>query len=221
MEYYLRIDEKENALDSLHKATDFLQYTKIDLLYWKWFIVAIHHASYHLMLLTLQNTDQSGIWREPKKRVNRGLCDKMVDIWKWLIAMIRHNRGLSRKVVDIGNPKNMLVDFLEAFGRIQNKERMRGYCNSKPFIANNKHKEAVKTLNTILRNNFVHFSPKGWSIQIQYIIDAVLPTLEVIEFLVFDSGRLFLEEQQRNIIRLDINLMRQYLNDIKFDASMG
>jgi ABC-type uncharacterized transport system involved in gliding motility auxiliary subunit len=98
---------------------------------------------------------------------------------------------------------------------------MRGYVNSKPFVANDKHKKAAKILNNILRNNFAHFSPKGWSIEIQLIIDAVLPTFEVIEFLVFDSGRLFLEEQQRNIIRLDINLMRQYLNDIKFDAPTG
>ena len=75
MEHCLRIDEKENAIDSLQKATEFLKNTKNDQLYWKWFIVAIHHAVYHFMLLALQNSDQSnlerakkigGLWIKPK-----------------------------------------------------------------------------------------------------------------------------------------------------------
>jgi len=192
MEHYLRIDEKENAIDSLHKATEFLQHTEIDLFYWKWFIIAIHHAVYHFMLLALQNSDQSGIWKEP---------EKLVDY------------GLSRKVVDTENSKNRLVEFLEAFDRIQEKDRMSGYVNAKPFVADTKHKEAAKCLNIILRNNFAHFSLKGWSIEIFFIIDAVSPMLEVVEFLVLNSGRLFFDEQQRNGIQSDIGRIQLFFNE--------
>ena len=194
MEHYLRIDEKENAIDSLQKATEFLKNTKNDQLYWKWFIVAIHHAVYHFMLLALQNSDQSGIWKEPKKLVDY---------------------GLSRKVVDTEDSKNKLVTFLEAFDRIQEEDRMSGYVNAKPFIADTKHKEAATRLNTILRNNFAHFSPKGWSVEILFIIEAVSPMLEVIEFLVLKSGRLFMDEQQRKVVQSDIAQLHLFFNGYK------
>ncbi len=194
MEHYLRIDEKENAIDSLQKATNFLKNTESDLLYWKWFIVAIHHSIYHFMLLALQNTDLSGIWKEP---------EKLVDY------------GLSRKVVDIKDSKNKLVGFVEAFKRIQETARMNGYVNAKPFVANIGHEEAAVCLNKILRNNFVHFSPKGWSIEISFIIEAVSPMLEVVKFLVLNSGRLFLDEQQRNGVQSDIAQIQLFFNDRK------
>ena len=194
MEHYLRIDEKENVIDSLQKAAEFLKNTESDPLYWKWFIVAIHHAIYHFMLLALQNTDLSGIWKEPEKLVDR---------------------GLSREVVDTENPQNKLVGFVEAFERIQETTRMGEYVNAKPFIANDRHKKAATSLNTILRNNFVHFSPKGWSIEILFIIEAVSPMLEVVEFLVLNSGRLFLDEQQRNGVQSDIAKIRLFFNDRK------
>jgi hypothetical protein len=191
MKPYLRIDEKENAVDSLQRATEFLKNTESDPLYWKWFIVAIHHAIYHFMLLALQNSNGSGIWREPKKLVNL---------------------RLSREVVDTENPKNKIVDFKEAFDRIQETARMSGNITAKPFIANNEHKKAAACLNTILRNNFAHFSPKGWSIEISFIIDAVSPMLEVIEFLVLNSGRLFMDEQQRNGIQSNITKIRLFFD---------
>ena len=194
MENYLRIDGKENATDSLQKAAEFLKNTKSDPLYWKWFIVAIHHAIYHFMLLALQNTDLSGIWKEPEKLVDR---------------------GLSREVIDTENSQNKLVGFVEAFERIQETTRMSGYVNAKPFIANAGHKEAATRLNTILRNNFAHFSPKGWSIEISFIVEAVSPMLEVVEFLVLNSGRLFLDEQQRNGVQSDIAQIRLFFNDHK------
>ena len=53
--------------------------------------------------------------------------------------------GLSRKVVDTEDSKNKLVTFLEAFDRIQEEDRMSGYVNAKPFIADTKHKEAAFT----------------------------------------------------------------------------
>lgn len=194
MEHYLRIDEKDNAIDSLQKATEFLKNTKSDPLYWKWFIVAIHHAVYHFMLLALQNSDQSGIWKEP---------EKLVDY------------GLSRKVVDTENAENKLVGFVEAFRRIQDKDRMSGYVNARPFVADTKHEEAAARLNTILRNNFAHFSPKGWSIEIPFIVEAVSPMLEVVEFLVLNSGRLFMDEQQRNSVQSDIAQIQLFFNDCK------
>lgn len=180
---YLRTDEKGNAIDSLHRAVEFLKNTENDLYDWKWFVIAIHHATHCFMLIALQNTDLSGIWEEPEIRRENGLIDSF-------------------------DPKNKLISFMVAFNRIQESNRMGGYINSKAFPAELYHKDSMDHLNDRLRNDFIHYRPKGWSIHNQYFIDTVRPVLEIIEFLVFDSGRCRFEEEQRNQIKSDLDQIR-------------
>lgn len=121
---YLRIDEKENAIDSLGRALAFLSEVEQNPFNWKWFTIALHNAVYSFMLLALQNTDLSGIWQEEPEN------------------------GL----IDLFNSKNKLISFKEAFKRIQDPERMGGYINSKAFPAKPYHKDSMKHLNDCLRN---------------------------------------------------------------------
>ncbi|MDI6602548.1 MAG: hypothetical protein QME57_00300 [Patescibacteria group bacterium] len=185
---YLRIDEKENAIDSLHRAVEFLKNTKTNLYDWKWFIIAIHHATHCFMLVALQNTDLSGIWKEPEIRKENGL-------------------------IDLFNSKNRLITFMEAFERIQDHKRMAGYVSAKPFQAEPYHKNSMKHLNNQLRNKFIHYKPMGWSIHNQYFKDIVEPILEIIEFLVFESGRCHFVEEQQNQIKSDLDQLRGLLKD--------
>lgn len=185
---YLRIDEKENAIDSLRRAAEFLKNVKDNLYDWKWFIIAIHHATHCFMLVALKNTDLSGIWIEPE---------------------IKRDNGL----IDIFNPKNKLITFMEAFRRIQDSKRMGGYVNAKPFQAKPYHKDSMKHLNDRLRNEFIHYRPKGWSIHNQYFIEIVTPVLGIIEFLVFESGRCLFEEKQRNQIKFDLSQIQSLFKE--------
>lgn len=180
---YLRIDEKGNAMDSLHCALGFLRETKKDIYRWKWFIIAIHHAIYHFMLLALANTDLSGIWQEP---------------------VIKKKNGL----VDIFNPKNKLISFMKALEFIQDPKRMGGYVNSQPFKAFSYHIQSMKSLNDELRNKFIHYKPLGWSIHDGYLTGVANPALEIIEFLVCKSGRCRFEEYQIKQIESDIRQIR-------------
>jgi len=185
---YLRIDEKENAIDSLHRAVEFLKNTKNNLYDWKWFIIAFHHATHCFMLVSLQNTDLSGIWEEP---------------------VIRRSNGL----IDIFNCRNRLISFMKAFEWIQDQERMGGYINAKPFPAKPYHRDSMEHLNDRLRNEFIHYRPKGWSVHNQYFMNVVKPVLEIIEFLVFESGRCLFDDGQREQIKSDINQMRNLFED--------
>ncbi|KUK99392.1 MAG: hypothetical protein XE08_0048 [Parcubacteria bacterium 32_520] len=170
---YLRIDEKENAIDSLGRALAFLSEAEQNPFNWKWFTIALHNAAYSFMLLALQNTDLSGIWQEEPK--------------------IREKNGL----IDIFNPKNKPISFMGVFERIQDPERMGGYINSKAFPAKPYHKDLMKHLKDCLRNEFIHFRPKGWSVHKKYIVEISLPVLEVVKFLAFESGRVrFFEDSQ-------------------------
>lgn len=188
-EKYLRIDEKENAIDSLGKALAFLSEVEQNPFNWKWFTIALHNATHSFMLLALQNTDLSGIWKEPEIRKENGL-------------------------IDISDPKNKLISFMEAFKRIQDLKRMGGYINSKAFSAKPYHKDSMEHLNDGLRNEFIHFRPKGWSVHKKYIVEISLPVLEVIEFLAFESGRVnFFEDSQVKRTRTYLDALRSILKN--------
>ncbi len=184
---YMRIDEKTNPIDSLERALIFLREAEKDLMSMKWFVVAIHHAIYHFMLLALSNTDQSGIWKEP---------------------IIRRSDGL----IDLMHPENRLISFMTALKFIQDSARMSGYVNSKPFQAKPYHAQSMKRLNDRLRNVFVHYKPLAWSIHDKYILDVINPGLEIIEFLVEKSGRCRLDQEEVDYIIGIINKIRKIID---------
>ena len=103
---------------------------------------------------------------------------------------------------------------MEAFEKIQDSKRMGGYVNSKAFPSKPYYKDSMKHLNDRLRNEFIHYRPKGWSVHNQYFIDIVRPVLEIIEFLVFNSRRCRFEEEQKNQIRSDLDQIRNLFKKI-------
>jgi len=183
----LEIDEKENAIDSLNKAVDFLKNTRKDSYNWKWFAIALHHSTYSFMLLSLTKTNLSGIWKSEK----------------------RSPEG------DIDVEKSELISFMEEFRRIQKLELMKHFVNSKPFKANTRHERAMRYLNDRLRNLFIHYKPVSWAIYYQCFINIVEPILEVIEFLVFESRTFFLDEEKREQIKFNIERIREICKGYK------
>lgn len=179
---YLHVDERLNTLDSVSKAADFLDGVDQDLGNWKWFIKALHHGTYCLMILALENSDQSGI-------------------------RIRDDRDKQGFILTV-NPKNNkpvpLISFPEAYKRIQQANRMRRYVGSEPFAAKPEHDKAMKRLNEGLRNEFMHFEPKGWGIEINYVVRGCLPVLDVLRFLA-DTPQIIWDEGQRDKLKAYIN----------------
>ena len=49
-----------------------------------------------------------------------------------------------------------------------------------PIVVTSKHRKSFRRLHD-LRNTFTHFSPKGWSIEVELIRDAMRDVLDVIE----------------------------------------
>ncbi|MDD5731503.1 MAG: hypothetical protein PHU42_01240 [Patescibacteria group bacterium] len=188
---WLRIDEKENIIDSLRMARDCLIESDNNDMNFKWLIISFHHALHNLMLLALAKTDGSGVWRTP---------------------IICGSDGL----VDINNKKNKLLNFSEAIDYIQDKDKMNSFVNSKPFIAKPYHIETMKDhLNNRLRNAFVHYTPrKGWSISKGYIVEIINPGLEIASFLVFESNECSFDEDQMERIKKYIDEMNNRANEL-------
>ena len=176
-EYY-RTSLKEEAIDYLDKIDLFFDKTVICKSYWKWIIISLHGAIYHFMLLALRNTDGSGVWKNE----------------------IRNERGH----IDFSKEDEMyLISFKEAFKRVQDKKRMGGYMNSKFYVSSKNIDTAMEDLNE-WRNSFVHYKPKGWSIEIKIFKNILKETLPVLKFIVNDSGRILLEENEINSINIII-----------------
>ncbi|MDD2785923.1 MAG: hypothetical protein PHS79_03455 [Patescibacteria group bacterium] len=156
---------EKTAVDSLKRADGFLTEAEDDLLAFKWFIVAIHHALHCLMLAALP---VESIW------VEKG-------------AVLRDFGGM--KLIDNCDPKNHLINFLTAYTRIKDPEKMGIYVHSKYFIGSNKHDEAMKFLNSELRNIVMHFRPMVFAMSSNYIADCK-PVIDVIDFLILESGNI-------------------------------
>ena len=181
---YMRIDEKNNIIDSFEKARDFLL-TQKNLLDLKWFVLAFHHGVHNLMLLALVDSAQGGIWVEDKKR---GLP-------------IMRDLGGGTYIVDTFNEKNKLLGFMVAFKYIQDYHRMHHFVMSKPFVAQPYHRDSMMHLNDRLRNQFIHYRPLGWSINEQYIYEICKPVIEIANFLVFQSGQCNFDLDEQNKLR--------------------
>ena len=75
--------------------------------------------------------------------------------------------------------------FLSLYEKVKSDVVCR-YPESKRFVAEPSHDYSMKKLND-LRNNYIHFMPKRWLIELAVLPSVALNCLEVAKFLAFDS----------------------------------
>ena len=105
------------------------------------------------------------------------------------------------------NKPNM-YRFLELYSRIKNPEYMKQYTDSHEFQATARQNRSIKLLNTELRNNFIHFSPKSWLIELAGMSTILVDCLDIIEFLALKAGNVFWnnKSEEQQLIKLLRNL---------------
>lgn len=162
-EQFYRTTLEENALDYLVKLKEFCDKILVDSSYWKWVIIALHGALYNFMLAALVQSDQSGIYYKD----------------------IRDTRGLIDFTKEL-----KVVDFLRAYKWIREPSRMKKYVHSNFFISLPENDQAMAELNNIFRNQFIHYKPLCWSIEIQKIKEVIKNVLPILYFLISDSGNI-------------------------------
>jgi len=185
-ENWFRIGERENTFDNLNKTLYFLKEAEKDNSFWKWVIIAFHSAIYGLMLLALQQTDLSGIWKQEIRNPKTGLID---------------------------TDKSRLISFLKAFEWIQDDQRMGRFVNSRRFeIVDKNLKNSMYRLNDEFRNQFLHYKPKGWSIVKEAFREMIRDCLPLIEFLLFQSGNIRIEPEEENQAKEVIEQIKDTVN---------
>lgn len=100
------------------------------------------------------------------------------------------------------NGEEYLIDFDNIIKLCQNKDYMNMTVYSKPLILSNNHTEAVKILKDEFRNNFEHFTPKLWVIEVKKITQIIPDIFQIINFLALETGNyLLLNNIKRNYVK--------------------
>ena len=123
-------------------------------------------------------------------------------LWKWIsislfnalyafcICAIQGTNPDRVKEIDkrTGQYKDKLISFPEALKRTQDPRWMRQFTHSQTLALTTERKQNIEKLRTEIRNNFEHFTPKGWSIEVSGMPKIVSDATDVIEFLALSSG---------------------------------
>jgi hypothetical protein len=140
---------------------------------WKWAIVSLHSALQGFMVLALRGSNGFHV-----------LSKNAAEAWL--------------KAVDDGNPMpgERLDTYLGLYKKIKS-DRMLMYVQSSKFVPSGTQGRSITKLNG-LRNNFVHFLPQGYALQIAMLPQIFTDCLDAIEFLGWSSGNVvWLPPEQR------------------------
>lgn len=151
-EIWLRTDEREDAIASLKLFVDAVSLIKDDMAYWKWAIISLHSAVQSVMAFHL------GFG-------NDLLVMSQEDAEAWLEA---HESGGAY-------PEAKMDSFLNLYKKIKKNEIL-GF----KFVPEGQQGSSIKRLNWF-RNQFVHFMPKGWSIEMSGMPAIFMDCLNIIK----------------------------------------
>lgn len=194
---WMQIDERSEAIKSLRKTHQFLLEIHEDAYNWKWAIIALHNSTQAFMVLALKGTASLNVCKNRRKFV---------------------------EAMNSGNelPALLMENFLNLYQDIKSLDRMSQNIYSRNLLTSDETDYHMKTLNEF-RNTFIHFIPCNWSLGISTLPYLVNSVLNVIEFLVFESGnvRFYSNEEleKANInkliseIRMELEKLKAYYND--------
>lgn len=125
--------------------------------------------------------------------------DNNPEEWKWVIlglhgalcgfavcaCMGTNSAGVKIKTKKRGEK---LISFHEALRRCQDENLMKMTISSKHLELTSEQSDSIIMLKEAFRNEFEHFQPKAWSIEIHGFPQMAMNVLDVIRFLALDTG---------------------------------
>jgi hypothetical protein len=214
--HILRIDEVENAIDSLETAIQFLQ--REDSLKWKWIAIALHHSLYSFCIAALVCRDYTNVL-EKGKNEDDGRFYKIGDDLKWRKSKIVKRNGGPRYKIQWEytdeepppekNPEQMgigsllkdrkykLIGFWTALARVQDPVwHMSNYPPiSQALTLSDSQWESITRLHENVRNGLIHFVPMSLVMSVSEIQNSCKDVLDAIEFLASKSSQILYRDE--------------------------
>ncbi len=194
MENWLETNESQEAVLALQLVSEQLAHLEStsNHHYWTWIVVGLHNTLQGFMVLALRGSNNINVLTEDCAR-------------KWLVAHERRDRKY---------PKQKLDKFLNLYEKIKS-DRMQMYANSRTFKPSGTQDRSIIKLHSF-RNDFIHFVPKGWLIEVSGLTQIVDDCLNIISFLAFECGNVFWQEQNLETqTRVLIERAKQSMNLIR------
>ena len=197
---WLNTDEYKEAVGALEMVCELLPTICSDTYRWKWAIIAMHNALQGFMVLATKGSNSLAT-------LNSGSAKKLVGYWEG------QNEYPEKRKLDY---------FFELFVKIQAVE-LRQYVHSKPYVPVGTHICSVKKLNE-LRNSFIHFVPKLFSIEVHGLPDVFRDCLEIIGFLGWQGYNFLwhdegLEQAGRIALSESFSELRKIAHEYGLDAT--
>lgn len=133
--------------------------------------------------------------------------------WKWIVLSIhgalysfmvcalkgtRHNNVC----FETKTGKTKLIDFLEALKRCQDsaQKSVSGFTNV--LQLSEKQRQAVRRIHDEFRNQFVHYRPTIWSIELAGMPDIILQAMAVVRFVSLEMGCYYVHREPGDIEKI-------------------
>lgn len=163
---YLRTDEEFEAANAMQMAAQFASGLETDIHLWRWVVIALHNAAQGVMVLSLRH--------------GNGLLALSAESYsEWMAAYEK----------DETPPPEKLDSYLNLYKKVKHQEIGQIGGNAR-FVPYGSEGRDIKRLNK-LRNEFIHFTPKSWSLEINGLPRICLSTAKLISFLALETMNIF------------------------------
>jgi hypothetical protein len=159
-EIWLRTDQREEFIGALEHSAELATSIGEGVMRWKWLILALHNALQGACTCALRGKDSVGISMLTEKSAK--------EVWHWLDAERREKM-----------PEPRLPPLLDLYKRVESEKYLEKPYRLPPTEQMN---EDVLWLNK-WRNEFVHFVPRGVSLEVSGMPRIVRNCCEVIKHL--------------------------------------
>lgn len=163
-EIWLRTDEIEEFIGGLEHCAELATTVGDNVMCWKWLILALHNTLQGVCTCALRGQDTAGISMLTESSAKA--------VWHWLDVE-------SRKDPNSPMPDEKLASMTQLYKRVQEIEYLKEPHRLPTHDQMNKD---VKKLNE-LRNEFSHFVPKGFSLEVSGMPRIVRHCCDAIEHL--------------------------------------
>jgi len=215
---WLRINEHSDVLASLSLCEMTISNVSHDIGLWKWAILSLHNCLQGAMVCHLSGTARVGAltskcaesWLEWHDKDRRGEIE-------WVKNGV-DEFGLPQKRIKKKSdypPKDHLAKPGVLFERLfDSSKRHEGGCGGILNITQNEQK-AFNQLNN-LRNDFTHFTPKGWLIETTGLPDIFLSILQVFQRISADPWPFrYMDSSERKRLEFILANLRQELESLR------
>jgi hypothetical protein len=169
MTHYLSTDEVEEAISAIEMVSESVAGAKVDIYRWKWALIALHSAVQGFMVLALRGSNGLAVLKDDVAAA-------------WLDA---YDKNLPL-------PEERLDSYENLYKKAKG-DRMLIYGHSRKFVPNGSQGGSINKLKD-LRDDFIHFVPKGWSLEVSGLPRIFADCLDFIEFLGWECGNVLWHE---------------------------